>query len=297
MGYPKFLENLFSMPKTKIIKWQPSYLTFSSDFPFTFGIYNHAKNWDGILEYSIDKQNWIEYDGINFIESNENNKLYLRGSGNTFITGNNNEARFILDGENIFCDGDIETLLDYQTVENGQHPTMGKYCYYGMFMSCTSLITAPELPATTLTEYCYYGMFSGCNSLTIAPELPATKLANYCYFGMFSICNSLTIAPELPAIELAKCCYYGMFNFCISLTTAPKLPATTLAEGCYCRMFYYCRTLNSIKLDYTGNFSSTYFVNWVTSVASTGTFYYNGNDSSRGTDAIPQHWTVVPFEN
>jgi len=46
-----------------------------------------------------------------------------------------------------------------------------------MFRGCTSLITAPELPATTLTNYGYQGMFGGCTSLTKAPDLPATTLA------------------------------------------------------------------------------------------------------------------------
>ena len=34
-----------------------------------------------------------------------------------------------------------------------------------MFNGCTSLTTAPELPATTLAEYCYRYMFNGCTSL------------------------------------------------------------------------------------------------------------------------------------
>jgi hypothetical protein len=31
-----------------------------------------------------------------------------------------------------------------------------------MFYDCTSLTTAPALPATTLAEYCYYSMFFNC---------------------------------------------------------------------------------------------------------------------------------------
>jgi hypothetical protein len=34
-----------------------------------------------------------------------------------------------------------------------------------MFRGCTSLTTAPELPATTLASNCYHGMFQGCTSL------------------------------------------------------------------------------------------------------------------------------------
>ena len=34
-----------------------------------------------------------------------------------------------------------------------------------MFRNCTSLTTAPELPATTLAESCYSYMFYGCTKL------------------------------------------------------------------------------------------------------------------------------------
>jgi hypothetical protein len=34
-----------------------------------------------------------------------------------------------------------------------------------MFIGCTSLVTAPNLPATTLVNNCYSNMFGGCSSL------------------------------------------------------------------------------------------------------------------------------------
>ena len=171
--------------------------------------------------------------------------------------------------------------------------TLADSCYFNMFDSCTSLTQAPELPATTLAGGCYSNMFYDCTSLKTAPELPATTLANNCYSYMFSGCSSLTTAPELPATTLVSWCYYGMFYGCSSLTTAPELPATTLADSCYSYMFYDCTNLNTIKLDYTGNFSGDYFDNWVSGVASTGTFYYGGSDTKTGVNAIPEGWVVV----
>ena len=129
-----------------------------------------------------------------------------------------------------------------------------------MFEGCTSLTTAPELPATTLAEWCYCRMFWKCTSLTSAPELPATTLAEQCYCCMFGECTSLTSAPELPATTLANCCYGskwaddsfsfiagggGMFEGCASLTSAPELPATTLAKSCYGYMFKGCASLTA----------------------------------------------------
>ena len=63
-----------------------------------------------------------------------------------------------------------------------------------MFLGCTSLTTAPALPAMTLATYCYYCMFRGCTSLTTAPELPATTLADRCYAYMFYGCTAFKVS-------------------------------------------------------------------------------------------------------
>jgi hypothetical protein len=123
--------------------------------------------------------------------------------------------------------------------------TLGSSCYSHMFYGCTSLTSAPELPATTLTTYCYSNMFRSCISLTTAPELPATELTYSCYDCMFQGCTSLTSAPTLPATTLTTYCYSNMFRDCISLTSAPELPATTLVTSCYQYMFRGCISLTS----------------------------------------------------
>jgi hypothetical protein len=165
-----------------------------------------------------------------------------------------------------------------------------------MFSNCSSLTTAPELPATILFGYCYSDMFYGCSSLTTAPELPATTLANNCYQNMFQTCSSLTTAPELPATKLAHYCYQNMFSGCTNLTTAPELPATTLTRSCYYNMFNGCSSLNYIKADFI-NYDSYHLTNWVNGVAEEGTFVmkpeatYNP-DNIRGVDGIPIGWNI-----
>jgi hypothetical protein len=47
-----------------------------------------------------------------------------------------------------------------------------------MFYECTSLTTAPELPATTLTESCYENMFYGCTNLKYIKALFTTTPSN-----------------------------------------------------------------------------------------------------------------------
>ena len=172
--------------------------------------------------------------------------------------------------------------------------TLAQSCYGSMFDGCTALTTTPVLPATTLAVQCYYFMFRDCTSLTTAPELPVTTLADYCYQYMFYGCTSLTTAPVLPATTLAIQCYSNMFKGCTSLTTAPVLPATTLANNCYSNMFQGCSSLNYIKAMFTTEPNSTYTSNWVSGVASTGTFVKNSAATWNvtGTNGVPSGWTV-----
>jgi hypothetical protein len=137
-------------------------------------------------------------------------------------------------------------------------------------------------------------MFEDCFSLQNAPELPATTLASGCYQYMFYGCESLTTAPELPATTLANSCYGFMFEGCSSLTTAPELPATTLATSCYSAMFQGCTRLNYIKAMFTTTPSKTYTNNWVSGVASAGTFVKNSAATwdVTGVSGIPTGWTV-----
>ena len=167
-------------------------------------------------------------------------------------------------------------------------------CYREMFQGCKSLTTAPKLPATTLIGGCYQNMFQGCTSLTVAPALPATTLAHGCYNSMFMDCTSLTTAPALPATTLMIMCYYNMFKGCKSLTVAPELPAITLVDSCYQFMFQNCTSLNYIKCLATDISASDCTKNWVSGVASTGTFVKNPNMASwtTGTKGIPSGWTV-----
>ena len=172
--------------------------------------------------------------------------------------------------------------------------TILKYqCYREMFSGCKSLVNAPTLPATTLADSCYNSMFQDCTSLTTTPELPATTLASDCYYNMFSYCSKLTTVPtELPATKLFYECYRGMFSGCKSLVNAPTLPATTLANSCYSSMFSGCSKLNSITV-YADDISATRCTtNWLSNVASSGTFNNMGfAPFETGASGVPSGWT------
>ena len=187
------------------------------------------------LQYSTDGTNWTDleyYTQVDFVHR----KLFLRG---TAENGTNGAKISFGNDAKVACSGDIRTLMNYENYSDIQ--TSGNF--QSLFQGCTSLTTAPTLPATTLASNCYKSMFSGCTSLTTAPELNATTLASRCYESMFSGCTSLTTAPALPATDLDEYCYAFMFKGCTELTTAPALNATTLAANCYAHMFNGCSKL------------------------------------------------------
>lgn len=170
------------------------------------------------------------------------------------------------------------------------------YAFHRLFQYNTTILEVSPtfLPATTLAERCYEFMFDGCTSLVNAPVLPATTLAPHCYDTMFRSCKSLTTAPELPATTLTSYCYCGMFAGCTGLTTAPALPATTLTDYCYEHMFSRCSNLNYIKMLATNISAHDCLYNWVSGVASTGTFVKNKNATWNvtGVNGVPSGWTI-----
>ena len=308
------------------------------------------------LEYSTDKNTWntITFDWTNGehttelpVKLNTGEKMYFRNDTGKF---SNDYDKYITFSSSVSSNvgGDIRTLSNYLDVNSETTPqsnmfyglfyenkyivdasnlrlsyttlaincyqqmfqgctslttapklpatTLAETCYSQMFRGCTSLVNAPKLPATTLANSCYHYMFKGCTSLVNAPKLPATTLVDNCYYAMFDGCTSLTDAPALPATTLAKTCYQWMFSDCTSLVNAPALPATTLAEYCYSNMFRNCTSLTSVTIYATSYYY--YSLNlWLENVAPSGTVYNNGlvDLTKNSTSGVPSGWTeVVP---
>ena len=157
---------IYNLPRKKR-KRITNYLTFSSPNPFSISV--ATPGWNGKLYCSTDTKTWAEWTGneVNATEEGGIYALYFEGAGNTKITGSSSN-KWTLNGSSISCTGNIESLLDYETVAAGQHPALADFCYYSMFNGCTSLTTAPSLPATTLSTRCYNSMFNGCTSIKLA---------------------------------------------------------------------------------------------------------------------------------
>ncbi len=215
------------------------------------------------LEYSSDRLNWQAWtfsgNDTAALTLDEGEKIYVRGSNKALSFAIANYSQFVMTGK-IAASGNINALIETESL------SLAKYCYHFLFCGCTSLVTAPELPATTLAPGCYEHMFNGCTSLATAPELPATTLAKYCYSYMFCGCTSLVTAPELPATTLESLCYSSMFSGCTALNSV---------------------TVGAMSWDFAPN-------GWLDGVAASGTFTKPaGTDIPTGTDGIPNGWTVV----
>ena len=109
------------------------------------------------LKYKLNDGDWTSYEiGSTISLANVGDKVYMRAvaAGNSRIgTSNRNYHNFVMTGK-IAASGNVNTLLNPDP--NADVSLEGKEsCYVNMFSRCTSLTTAPELPATTLASGCY----------------------------------------------------------------------------------------------------------------------------------------------
>jgi hypothetical protein len=216
-------------------------------------------NVDGI-QYRLGKSGgWNTYTiDTELTLQNVGDVVQFQNTLETLGTGNGNYCQFVLSGQ-IAASGNLMSMLNYSDMAS-------QYAFFRLFKDCSSLISAPELPATTLATSCYGHMFYGCSSLISAPELPATTLATNCYGHMFNGCSSLISAPELPA--------------------------TTLATSCYTFMFKGCSNLTKIKVGFS-TWYSIGTISWVEGVAGNGDFECPTElPPEYGSAKIPKGWTI-----
>ena len=199
------------------------YVTFTADAKQTFKITTKDYSIPN-LEYSVNNGKWATVEaGTEVTFGGANSTLRLRGTninGTASAWSEYSTITFTDKNVKVACTGDIRTLLDwrnYSTVDTQN----ARFC--SLFKDCAVLISAPDLPATTLADECYFEMFYGCTKLTSAPVLPATTLAQSCYQAMFFGCTSLEKAPELKATTLVASCYESMFQYCTKLSTVKML--------------------------------------------------------------------------
>ena len=260
-----------------------NYLTFrrSASFTLTGNLYHN-----GMLIYSTDKITWKKWDqsAITAVRDSYDNYyyVYLAGISNAYVRASSpNQSGIILSNE-VSCSGNIESLLDYPTVDIGNHPTMDTYCFANLFEGCTNLKTAPTLGSPALSNYCYQAMFKN-SGIVDCPTLSATSLKEGCYQEMFMGCTYLRTITNLPAQVLDKQCYESMFEGCTRLQSIGSISAVYYAQYSCARMFYGCTSLTSSKAfgsqyQTSSNFTSSYCCAQMfagcTSITTIGNIYF-----------------------
>lgn len=186
-----------------------NYLTFSSPAAFTFKMASSsgtAKYYSGTLYYSTDKTNWNEVvinQAVSSVEDSGTHYIYVCGKGNErFCTTDSYYNSVVLTGANVSCEGSLESLLDWEEVNNGNHPTIPAgyiYAFANFFRNNTALISCPKM----LSQRSYYtssgaalfvAMYRGCTNLVTIPELPATTFSAVTYASMFRGCSKIKIS-------------------------------------------------------------------------------------------------------
>ena len=128
------------------------------------------------LEYSLDGSTWTAWDyangGVTWTGA-----LYLRGHDNTGFARSASAYNNFAFTSSVAVYGNIMYLLEYDETLTAIPAT---YCFCYLFYGCTSLTTAPALPATTLAYYCYHCMFYGCTRLNYVKIYATDISANNC---------------------------------------------------------------------------------------------------------------------
>lgn len=222
------------------------------------------------IQYSLDGGvTWTDFQFPKdepVVLAKKGDKALLRGQNPWGISPEfQHYVQFVMTGS-IAASGNVQTLVD----TTGELQVARSFEY--LFMDCTSLTKAPDLPATVLIENCYYAMFSGCTNLTQAPEvLPATQAVFGSYNRMFEGCTSLTKSPELFASPGSEDC-----------------------DDSYSNMFKGCTNLSEITVHFT-EWPDNY--DWVKGVAPTGTFICPKElPEEYGLKRIPEGWALETGE-
>lgn len=228
---------------------------------------NNGTSWGSIAAgrastYSTGAMIAIKANGVisNFITTEGPGYFSLYGNAMGLLYSDNASSYSTVSGQGLSGAFMNNAHLKYVSKTFLPATTLMYNAYASMFKGCINLLSAPELPATTMTGVqCYKEMFSGCESLVNPPTiLPAMSLQSGCYEYMFLGCKSMSVAPKLPATVMALDCYYGMFTECSSLSSPPELPATTLYRSCYREMFQSCGLIKTPKLPATTLTDSCY---------------------------------------
>ena len=233
--------------------------------------------------------------------------VWWRGEGDRLSKGTSVEASSHFNSSGRFdVGGNILGLVYGNDINDTKYAYSAAgwgYEYAALFMGCTTLVHVAKdflAKATIVGSHSYDRMFAECTSLVSAPNLPAKNINGLSYNGMFMGCTSLVIPPyELPADVLPDPSYQDMFSGCTSLAESPIIrPHRILAQQKQLqRMFDGCSSLRKITI-LNGEYGGIVTQQWVRGVptGSGGTFVTSGTWTTRGQNGVPAGWEIVTVD-
>ena len=190
---------------------------------------------------------------------------------------------------------DCTTIVNAKDLVLPTFESYHQYIYIGLFHNCTSLVSQPSLPSSTLAIYCYASMYYNCTLLTESATLPAATLAAFCYRYMYYNCTNLeTVNPILATTAAGTDCMNQMFRTCKKITRVELHLTGALTQSCCYQIFQGCSSLSYVKCLATDISTTDCLKNWLGGVSSTGTFIQaEGVEWPRGASGIPTGWVDV----
>lgn len=223
------------------------------------------------ISYSVNYGEWTEITsstGGTEINVNAGDKVRFKGTNTKYATGK-----------------DVASMFSGGTAS---------YDAYGNIMSLIGGDNFSGLTSFNNQTWVFHDLFNTSNVVSAENLImPVTTLTQHCYRAMFAHAKQLVEAPELPATTLAASGYWYTFQECISLEKAPDLLAETITGGCYTGMFNGCKKLNYIKCTATSGVITANTKEWVSGVASSGTFIRAANVNwTRDINGVPTTWEL-----
>lgn len=199
--------------------YSKDYLTFKVLSGGTIGWKSVGSGQSKAIQYSLNNGTWntlVADSSVATVAVSTGDVVRFKGTNTSYAKDKSNYSGFEGGSAMFNVEGNIMSLV-YGDEFDGQIALTGTYNFCSLF-KLAKCVSAENLvlPSSSLTDYCYRAMFSKCTDLVTAPKLPAATLSKGCYWYMFEEC-AITTAPDLEAETLVAECYGYMFINCRSL--------------------------------------------------------------------------------
>lgn len=165
---------------------------------------NGSKNWDGTLEYNTDPDDpsstWTIWNGEQI--SGGDGSICIRGTNNTYLSAKDDAKRWLAasdqEGALVDIEGNIENLLDYQSVAQDIHPPVAMACFRRLFESYSGdnniYRKTPKIGCTIVGQNAFREMFKNATNINTISALHVESVTmGYAFYDMYNGCSSIAV--------------------------------------------------------------------------------------------------------